>query len=213
MIDPAKNLTAKAKALPGMAAFYASWYPTRWLGWGYWPRYAALGRFAPHLRFVERHCRKLAREIFHGMLIHGAKLQRKQAFLFRMVDIANLLFAMAAAVSRAQTMAGRRHPRAAEAGTLADLFCRDSRRRVKRLFQDLWANDDELKYRAAQSVLRGEQVWLEEGSMGLQGKAAERPAAATTPVVPPAVPPGVTPAVARPARVAEKEAPVAAPRS
>jgi len=220
MIDPAKSLGDRFAALPQMAAFYAAWYPTRWLGWGRWPRYREFGRFAPHLRFVERHCRKLAREIFHGMLVHGAKLQRKQAFLFRMVDIANLLFAMAASLSRAGTMADRRHPQSAEAGALADLFCRDARRRVKRLFQDLWANDDDLKYRAAQRVLAGEQIWLEEGSMGLPEKSAGgvagRPAAGTPlPGTPASETPMAGTPAARPAAAAKapEPAPVPVPRS
>ena len=38
------------------------------------------------------------------MIVHGPKLERKQAFLFRLVDIANELFAMTAAIVRAQRM-------------------------------------------------------------------------------------------------------------
>ena len=44
LIDPDKPLAAKLAVLPKMAAFYAWWYPTRFLGWGFWPRYAASGR-------------------------------------------------------------------------------------------------------------------------------------------------------------------------
>jgi len=169
MIDPEKGPAAKLAALPGMAAFYAWWYPSRWLGWGRWPRYAGFGRLATHLRFVERNSRKLARQSFHGMLRHQARLQNKQAFLFRLVDVANELFAMAASVCRAQAMTDEKRPEAAEAAALADLFCRTARRRVARLFEDLWSNDDVLKYRAALDVLDGRHAWLERGILGLQG--------------------------------------------
>jgi alkylation response protein AidB-like acyl-CoA dehydrogenase len=178
MIDPDKGPAAKLGALPGMAAFYSWWYPTRWLGWGRWPRYADFGRLATHLRFVERNCRKLARQSFHGMLRHQARLQNKQAFLFRLVDVANELFAMAASVSRARAMADEKRPEAAEAAELADLFCRTARRRVARLFEDLWNNDDVAQYRAALDVLGGRHAWLERGILGLEGAMEEeRPAA------------------------------------
>jgi alkylation response protein AidB-like acyl-CoA dehydrogenase len=170
MIDPDKGLGAKMGALPGMAAFYAWWYPTRWLGWGLWPRYAGFGRLATHLRFVERNSRKLARQSFHGMLRYQARLQNRQAFLFRLVDVANELFSMAASVCRAQALAEAKRPEAREAAEMADLFCRIARRRVARLFEDLWTNDDVAKYRAALDVLGGRHAWLEQGILGLQGE-------------------------------------------
>ena len=108
------------------------------------------------------------------MRAQGAKLQRKQAFLFRMVDIAKELFAMAAAVSRAHAWRERGKAHAAGGADLADLFCRDSRRRVKRLFRDLWRNDDVRKYRVGQQVLRGEHAWFEEGVIGLDEHPASR---------------------------------------
>src|SRR5262249_42939915 len=141
LADPDKPLPAKLKALPGMAAFYAWWYPTRFLGWGRWPRYARFGALATHMRFVERTSRRLARASFHGMLVYQARLQNKQAFLFRLVDVANEAFAMSAAVSRAHALRAAERPEAAEARRLADLFCRISRRRVRALFAELWDND------------------------------------------------------------------------
>jgi alkylation response protein AidB-like acyl-CoA dehydrogenase len=174
MIDPDKPMSAKLAALPKMGAFYAAWYPTRWLGWGRWPRYSEFGPLATHLRFVERSARKLARASFHGMLRYQAKLQNKQAFLFRLVDVANELFAMAASVTRAQALGEQRKEEAAEARRLTDLFCRMSRRRVGRLFDELWDNDDVQRYRAGVDVLDGRYEWLERGILGLSAAEAPR---------------------------------------
>jgi len=170
MIDPEKSVAEKLAELPKMASFYGSWYPTRWLGWGQWPRYQEFGELATHLRFVERNTRRLSRQIFHGMLVHQAKLQNKQAFLFRLVDIANELFCIAASVSRAQAMTAAGHPEAANATELADLFSRTSRRKIVRLFHELWANDDARKYKVALRVLEGKHAWLEEGALGLEAR-------------------------------------------
>ena len=179
IIDPEKPLGAKLAALPTIAAFYAWWYPSRWLGWGRWPRYSAFGALATHLRFVERSCRKLARENFHGMAVYQGRLQSKQAFLFRLVDVANELFAMAASVTRAQAMADARSPQAAEATAMADIFCRSSHRKVTRLFHELWSNDDVARYRTALEVLSGKHTWVEAGTLGADvaaaGPARDRP--------------------------------------
>jgi hypothetical protein len=161
LVDPKAPIGKKLGALPKIAAFYAWWYPTRWLGWSYWPRYASFGRFATHLRFVDRAARKLARESFHGMFVYRAKMERKQAFLFRLVDVVNELFAMAASVSRAHALARSGDPSAESAAELADAFCRQSRRRVKELFRALWANDDQRRYQLAQSVLAGDHRSME----------------------------------------------------
>ncbi|MFL6233498.1 MAG: acyl-CoA dehydrogenase family protein [Thermoanaerobaculia bacterium] len=179
MIDPEKSVADKLSELPKISAFYASWYPTRWLGWGQWPRYQDFGALATHLRFVERNTRRLSRQIFHGMIVHQGKLQNKQAFLFRLVDIANEMFAMAAAVTRAHAMEQAGHKDAANAAELADLFCRGSRRKIVQLFHELWANDDVRKYKVALRVLDGKHAWLEEGALPLsdRAKAAMKPVA------------------------------------
>jgi alkylation response protein AidB-like acyl-CoA dehydrogenase len=174
LIDPDKGFSAKLAAIPKMAAFYSWWYPTRWFGWSFWPRYAEFGRLGTHLRFVERASRKLARQSFHGMLVYQAKLQNKQAFLFRLVDIANELFAQAATVSRAQALFAKKGPEGAAAVDLADTACRASRRRVQQLFAELWNNDDDGRYKAGLDVLKGRHTWLEAGILALD----ERPLAA-----------------------------------
>lgn len=170
MIDREKSMTDKLAAIPPMAAFYASWYPTRWLGWGQWPRYQEFGDLAGHLRFMERNTRRLSRQIFHGMLVHQAKLENKQAFLFRLVDIGNELFAMAASVSRAHALREEGRADAEGAVELADLYCRNARRKVAQLFRDLWANDDVRKYKVALKVLEGKHSWMETGIMTLEDR-------------------------------------------
>src|SRR6185436_282035 len=136
MIDPKQGAGAKLAALPAIALFYAGWYPALGPRGLLTPfRYGETGRFAQHLRFIERRSRKLARETFHGMAVYQARLEKRQAFLFRCVDVAMELFAMAAAVSRAQRLLQQGDWQGSESLELADLFCRGSRRKVKRLFQ------------------------------------------------------------------------------
>jgi len=168
--EPDTPVSARLRALPGALAFYAWWYPTRWLGWGWWPRYSAFGSLATHLRFVERASRRLARASFHGMLVHRARLQSKQAFLFRLVDIANELFAMAASVSRARALVERGAPEAEGARRMADVFCRGARRRIGGLFRDLWRNDDVTRYRLGVDVVAGRHEWLEKGTLASAGE-------------------------------------------
>jgi alkylation response protein AidB-like acyl-CoA dehydrogenase len=176
LIDPEKGFGDKLAAFGSSALFYAWWYPTRWLGWSLWPRYSSFGPLASHLRFVERAARKLARQVFHGMVVHQGKLQNKQGFLFRLVDIACELLAMAATVSRARSLDAARAPEAADAQRVADLFCLGARRRVKTLFHELWRNDDAVKYRAGVAVLDGQFEFLEQGILSpherLHGDAA-----------------------------------------
>jgi alkylation response protein AidB-like acyl-CoA dehydrogenase len=172
LVNPKASAGQKLAALPAIAAFYATWYPTRYLGWGRWPRYGEFGPLATHLRFAERSTRRLARAIFHGMVVHQAGLERRQGFLGRIVKIGIELFAITAAVSRAHTMALARHEHADQAAELADLFCRDARRRVRRWFTDLWLNDDRRKYNVARNVLDSRHIWLEQGGLTLADREA-----------------------------------------
>ena len=146
-----------------MAAFYAGWYPTRWIGWGRWPRFAAFGPLATHARYLERTTRRLSRAIFHMMAANGPKLEKRQALLFRAVDIGADLFAMAAAVSRAHGMRRDGKAEAGQAIELADTFSRMMRRRIADHFRAIRSNDDLSKYKTARRVLDGEFAFLEAG--------------------------------------------------
>ncbi len=160
-IDPKVPGRAKMRALPKIAAFYAAWYPSRYVGWGHWPKYGEFQELATHLRYAERTSRRLSRAIFHGMLLHRAKLAKKQAFLRRIVKAGLELFAITAVVGRARRMVLDGHPHRREAVELADLFCRQARRRSDGYLRELWRNDDRKMYGVAMDVLKGRHAWVE----------------------------------------------------
>ena len=164
------------KELPKFVAFYSKWYPTRWLGWGHAPRFSEFGPLARHVRWCERATRRLSRAIFHMMARYGPKLEKRQALLFRAVDVGADLFAMSAALSRAQQMRRAGTADGAKAVELADVFCRMTRRRIDANFAAIRSNDDVRKRKTARRILAGEHVWLEAGMAG--PAAAEKPAPA-----------------------------------
>ncbi|MCH2211862.1 MAG: acyl-CoA dehydrogenase family protein [Fuerstiella sp.] len=161
MIDPKSTAADRLKALPSIGAFYSGWYTTRWLKGVFTPWYGAYGRWSGHLRFIHRSAAKLARESFHGMALFREKLERRQMFLFRLVDVVNELFAMSATISRAITLEQRGAAEAKQAAELADAFCRSSRRVVKRRFKELWNNDDATKVAVSRKVLDGSYRFME----------------------------------------------------
>jgi alkylation response protein AidB-like acyl-CoA dehydrogenase len=125
--------------------------------------YDDLGPLATYMRYVERSSRKLARSIFHGMTRWQAKLEYRQAFLGRIVDIGAELFAMAATAAYADTLGRERPERRGEAQEMAELFCRQAKRRAEALFGELWDNADDANREAAARVLEGRYRSLEDG--------------------------------------------------
>src|SRR5206468_3171975 len=43
VVMPGKTLGERLRGLVRATLFYGWWYPSRWLGWGFWPKYAASG--------------------------------------------------------------------------------------------------------------------------------------------------------------------------
>jgi hypothetical protein len=160
IIDPDAGLGRKARAGARAGAFYARWLPTLAVGRGQMPTgYGEFGPLAAHLRYVERASRKLARSTFYAMSRWQGKLERKQGFLGRIVDIGAELFAMSAVCVRARAERQDR-PEGVE---LADLFCQQARLRAEALFAALWDNTDSLDVKVARRVLDGRYAFLEEG--------------------------------------------------
>ncbi|MGW7416089.1 acyl-CoA dehydrogenase family protein [Streptomyces sp. NPDC054863] len=175
IIDPDKTLSDKARAGVQATGFYARWLPKLVAGPGQLPR--SYQEFHPgghsdlsgHLRYVERTSRKLARSTFYAMSRWQGRMETKQGFLGRIVDIGAELFAMSAVCVRAELLRttedyGR------EAYQLADVFCRQSRIRVEELLNRLWTNTDDLDHKVVRGVLSGTYTWLEQGIVDPSGE-------------------------------------------
>jgi len=158
------DLQSKIRAGAKASGFYAKWLPHLAAGKGTVPgQYGEFGALARHVRFAERSSRKLARQTFYGMSRWQAKLEHKQGFLGRIVDIGAELFAIAATCSRAEMIRKDAPEQADAAFALADAFCEQARLRVDHLFDRLWANTDDIDREIASGVLDGNFTWLEDG--------------------------------------------------
>lgn len=161
LINPDASRQDRTQALKRASGFYAKWLPTLVAGTGNLPTsFGEFGPLAQHLRFVERTSRKLARSTFYGMSRWQGRLEHKQAFLGRIVDIGAELFAMTAACVKAEEDARDLGRKPYE---LADTFCQQARLRVEALFSRLWDNSDNQDVRLARYVLEGRYAFLEEG--------------------------------------------------
>jgi alkylation response protein AidB-like acyl-CoA dehydrogenase len=177
LIDPEKSLGDKARAGARAGGFYARWLPRLVAGPGDLP--TAFAEFHPagcpdlaaHLRWVERSARRLARSTFYGMSRWQGRLETKQGFLGRIVDIGAELFAMSAACVRAEWLRSQ-HPDGGDgqaAYRLADAFCRQARIRVDELYGRLWTNTDDVDRAVVREVMSGACSWLEEGVVDPSG--------------------------------------------
>jgi alkylation response protein AidB-like acyl-CoA dehydrogenase len=160
IVKPDSTMKERLAAMARSTPFYVTWYPSRWVNSGRLRTFGEFGKLAKHMRYIERNTRHLGRSIFHAMVRYGPKLERKQAVLFRAVDIGAELFAMSAACSRAMMLkdSGQK-----EAIALADTFCREAQLRIDDLFRNFYGQNDDNMYKLAMSVLRGEHAWLEQG--------------------------------------------------
>ncbi|GHH86537.1 acyl-CoA dehydrogenase [Streptomyces sulfonofaciens] len=175
LIDPGKSLTEKARAGVRAGGFYARWLPRLVAGAGQlpgtYPQFHPAGHadLAAHLRYVERASRRLARATFMGMSRWQGRMETKQGFLGRIVDIGAELFAMSAACVRAELLRSQ-GDHGHEAYRLADVFCRQARLRADELFARLWTNTDAVDRDLVRAVMEGAYGWLEEGVVDPSGE-------------------------------------------
>jgi len=163
LVNPKSSWITRIKAIPKVIAFYSWWYPSRWWGLSTFLKYHSYGALGQHLRKSERFARRLSRSIFHQMVIHGPKLEKKQATLFRAVDIGADLFALSAAIIHADDQVRSKTSNSREKTILADLFARRMLRRIQSKFNDLSSNDDSKKVKLSRAILEGEYKFIEHG--------------------------------------------------
>jgi len=160
--DPDAGMGDKAKDAVGLGVHMAGWISQNLVGWSRKPSYGKYGKLSGHIAFADRTSHRLARGIAMAMARYGPKLERRQAVLFRLVDIGAELYAMCASVVQATSQV-KENPSDQSPIRLADLFCQRARQRVDDLFDDLFSDVDGDAYKVAQEVLNGDFTWLEQG--------------------------------------------------
>lgn len=144
----------RAKAALRSAWFYGRWYPALWLpvlrGDG-----GVLPEFRADSRRVRTNSKRLARALFHAMLRHGPKLEKKQVLLGRFVEIGAEVFALTAAMAYAgQLVATGKGDREDLVGTVR-YFGKLTAMKVDRLFREVRRNADAEGYAVARKLTNG----------------------------------------------------------
>jgi alkylation response protein AidB-like acyl-CoA dehydrogenase len=155
-----KRLGAATRAF----GFYATWYPGLFGPNGSMPP-DFTPALRPGLKYVAATSRRLARALFHAMARHGAKLDRQQLTLGRMVDIGTELFAISATILYADALVKRGDPHHApeDLEQLVRCFTADAKARIAANFAALARNNDRGNYKLTQSLLTGRHAYLRDG--------------------------------------------------
>ncbi len=165
ILSPKSSLGVKLqKAIEG-AFHYSFWYPSQWLYTHHLPQGVKIPhKIKSHIHYIEKTGHRLARNLFHAMMLYQDGLEKKQQLLTRLVNIGTDLFAIAVTCSRAALL----HSKSTNEGAveLADLFTRQAKGRIEKQFHSLFCNDDRFTYHVAQETLKGKYRWLEDGIIG-----------------------------------------------
>jgi hypothetical protein len=117
-----------------------------------------------HLSFAAKTCKRLARKLFWTMGKYQQKMEFEQLLLGNFVDIGTDLFVMAATLSYADYMLTE-NPGDDTPQELADLFCREARKRIEANFQAVGHNHNRSYKKVAGLLMDGKLGWLANGSM------------------------------------------------
>jgi hypothetical protein len=162
---PGQKVT-KAEAMMKAAGFYSTWLPKLFM-----PEtghHFEGGRLSEvnrkHLAYAGKTSKLLARRLFGTMAKFGPKLEKEQLILGNFVDIGVDLFVMATTLSYADHLLGE-NPADGTPQELADLFCREARRRIEANFRAVKSNNNRSYRKVAGQFMEGKMAWLADGSM------------------------------------------------
>ena len=162
MLDPKTPGGEKLRLGAKLALHYAKWDFVQFFRFAWPKRHREMGQLARHYKFIDRTAHRLALALFHAMARHQQKLERRQLLLARLMDIGTELFAMASTCAYAQSSdSGDEDDN--NATQLADLFCRQARRRIAQHFRDARIDRRTVGSDLAADVLDGKYGWLEHG--------------------------------------------------
>jgi alkylation response protein AidB-like acyl-CoA dehydrogenase len=164
VLDSRLNLPTRSAAGLRAARFYSAWYPSTLLPLRIEKKFDA--RLMPYVRWCASTTRRLARRMFHQMLVYGPALEKRQLLLGRFVDIGAELFAVSASLARAQAMVERSDAQALSALDLTEYFCRCSQIRVAEFFRATTKNTDDLSYHVGRKILAELPQALTDGILG-----------------------------------------------
>ena len=155
------RLPIKKRIVGAMKAlwFYTKWYPKQWLSFSHSLPKGIHPSFKKKLKYVSKTSRKLARKLFHSMILHGAGIDKQQLLLARLSEIGAELFVISASISRAQSQLGKQDEK--DLLHLVDCIFNNSKLRINQKFNALKNNNDKQNYSLAKKVLDEDYKFLE----------------------------------------------------
>ena len=161
---PGQKVT-KREAMMKAAGFYSTWLPKLFMpDTGHHLEAPNLNeRNRKHLSYAAKTSKLLARRLFATMAKYGPKLEKEQVILGNFVDIGVDLFVMGATLSHADYLVGL-NTADQSPQELADLFCREARRRIEANFRAVKSNFNRSYNKVAGLLMDGKLGWLAEGA-------------------------------------------------
>jgi alkylation response protein AidB-like acyl-CoA dehydrogenase len=157
---------SKGEAMTKAAAFYSTWLPKLFVpGTGVSLEAKHLSeRNRKHLAYAAKTSKLLARRLFATMAKYGPKLEKEQIILGNFVDIGVDLFVMGATLSYADYLVAQ-NPADQSPQELADLFCREARRRIEGNFKAVKGNFNRSYDKVSRLLMDGKLDWLAAGAI------------------------------------------------